>query len=223
VRAPSRYMGAVEFARQCKFFLVYLYAANVLDSKRMLRWVLLLVLSMVLLQGSVTIFRFAFNYYDPFFGELFGRATSVKSMAVSDTEIMLGSEGWLAGLRNSFGTTMSPCVTSQLLLLGLPLAALACMRNPVFPRGIVRFAPFAVGLVGLGLTFSRSSVIAGLVALGSSYAYGTRARYLSRSTALALALSAVLAVGAVLPSLAGYFGRKPENVTIRLEQYTTAL
>jgi len=222
--APSRYMAAVEFVRQCKFFLVYLYAANTVDSKRTLRWVWLLVLSMVLLQGSVTIFRFAFKYYDPFFGSLFGRtADAVPSLAPTESEIMLASEGWLSGFRNSFGTTMSPAVTAQLLLLGLPFAALACMRNPIFPRGIARMAPFCIGLMGLVLTFSRSSAIAGVVALATSYAFGIRAGYLSRTVALVLAFFVVIGVGAVLPWLVDYFGRKPENVEFRLEQYETAL
>jgi hypothetical protein len=222
VRAPSRYLAAVELARQCKFVLIFLFAANTLDAKRTLRWVWLLVLSMVLLQGSATIFRFAFGFYDPFFGDLLGRP-DVSRWTPNTDWIMLEHEGWLSGFRNSFGTTMSPAVTSQLLLLGLPFAALACMRNPLFRRGLVRAAPLCIGLVGLGLTFSRSSVIGGIVALALSFAFGIRARYVPRQTALALTLCTVLGVAAMLPPLTLYFGRKLENVEVRLEQYTTAL
>jgi len=68
--APSRYLGAIELFRQAKFILVFLYAANAIDSDRALRRVWADVLVIVLLQGAVTIFRFAFDFYDPFFGVL---------------------------------------------------------------------------------------------------------------------------------------------------------
>lgn len=218
--APSRYLAAVEFVRQAKFVLIFLYAANNLGSKRMVRWLWLLVLFMVLFQGGVTIFRFTFGFYDSFFGDLFGRTLVVRG---ADADVSLSSEGWLSGLRNSFGTTMSGGVTSQLLILGLPFAALAAMRNPLFRRGLVRALPFCVGLVAFVLTFSRSSVLSGAVTLVLCYVCAVQRRYLSRPVALGLGLGTVLALVAALPLIVTLLTRRPENVEIRLEQYTTAL
>src|SRR5437867_3028974 len=65
--APSRYLGAIELSRQAKFLLVFLYAANGIESKRARHRVWVAVLLIVLLQGGVTIFRFTFQFYDPFF------------------------------------------------------------------------------------------------------------------------------------------------------------
>jgi O-antigen ligase len=220
VVAHSRYLAAVEFVRQAKFVLVFLYAANNLGSKRVVRWLWLLVLFMVLFQGGVTIFRFTFGFYDSFFGDLFGRTLVVRG---ANADLSLASEGWLSGFRNSFGTTMSGGVTSQLLILGLPFATFAAMRNPLFTRGLTRRMPFCAGLAGLLLTFSRSSVISGAIALALSYALAVRRRYLSRSVALAIGLGTVLGVFAMIPLITMLLTRRPENVTIRLEQYQTAL
>ena len=220
VMAPSRYLAAVEFVRQAKFVLVFLYAANNLGSKRMVRWLWLLILFMVLFQGAVTIFRFTFGFYGSFFGDLFGRTVVVRG---AGADVSLSSEGWLSGLRNSFGTTMSGGVTSQLLILGLPFAAFAAMRNPLFTRGLARGLPFCAGLGGLLLTFSRSSVISGAVALALTYALAVRRRYLSRPVALGIGLGTVLGLAAMIPLITMLLTRRPENVMIRLEQYRTAV
>jgi len=220
VSAPSRYMAAVEWVRQAKFVLIFLYAANNLGSKRMVRWLWLLILFMVLFQGGVTVFRFVFGYYDSFFGDLFGRTLVVRG---ANADLSLSSEGWLSGVRNSFGTTMSGGVTSQLLILGLPFAALACMRIPLFTRGFARAIPFGVGLMAFMLTFSRSSVIAGVATLGLCYVFAVRRRYLSRPVALGIGLGTVLVLAATIPLVTTLLTRRPENVEIRLEQYKTAL
>ena len=219
VHAPSRYMALVELARQAKFVLIFFYAANNLGSKRMVRWVWLLVLFMVLFQGGVTIFRFVFNFYDSFFGDLFGRTILVRG---EHADLTLASEGWLGGLRNSFGTTMSAAVTSQLLLLGLPCAVFAALRNPLFPRGIVRAIPFCVGLTALFLTLSRSSVLSGAVTLALCYVVAVRRGYLPRQVALVVGLATILAAAAATPFVPAFLTRHPENVDIRLEQYRTA-
>jgi O-antigen ligase len=218
--APSRYLAAVEFMRQAKFVLIFLYAANNLGSKRMVRRLWLLVLFMVLFQGGVTIFRFTFGFYDSFFGDLFGRTLVVRG---ANADVSLSSEGWLSGLRNSFGTTMSGGVTSQLLILGLPFAALAAMRNPLFRHGLVRALPFCVGLGAFVLTFSRSSALSGAVTLALCYVCAVQRRYLSRPVALGIGLGTMLALVATMPLIVTLLTRRPENVEIRLEQYTTAL
>ena len=218
LRAPSRYMALVEFARQAKFVLIFFYAANNLGSKRMVRWVWLLVLFMVFFQGGVTIFRFVFNFYDSFFGDLFGRSILVRG---EHADLTLASEGWLGGLRNSFGTTMSGAVTSQLLLLGLPCAVFAALRNPLFPRGIARVIPFCVGLTALLLTLSRSSVLSGAVTLALCYVVAMRRGYLPRRVALFVGLATIVAAAAATPFVPAFLTRHPENVEVRFEQYRT--
>jgi hypothetical protein len=218
--APSRYLAALELLRQCKFFLVALYAANAVESKGTLKRMWLILLLVVLVQGGTTIFRFTFDYYGSFFGDLFGRTE------VPDAEKVLidpYGEGGLGGLRNSFGTTMSGGTTSQLLLLVLPLAAFACTRNPVFRRRFACALVFAAGGLGLVLTFSRSSMIGCLAALTLGVWFAVRRSYISRTLAplLCLGLLALLASGA--PMVGDYFTRQSANVTVRFEQYETAM
>jgi O-antigen ligase len=118
---------------------------------------------------------------------------------------------------------MSGGVTSQLLILGLPFAALAAMRNPLFRHGLVRALPFCVGLGAFVLTFSRSSALSGAVTLALCYVCAVQRRYLSRPVALGIGLGTMLALVATMPLIVTLLTRRPENVEIRLEQYTTAL
>ena len=224
--APSRYLGAIELFRQAKFILVFLYVANAIDSDRALRRVWAAVLVIVLLQGAVTIFRFAFDFYDPFFGELFGRTeiAELPESRVTEDNYLLDprAEGGLGGWRNSFGTSRSGATTSQLLLLGLPLAALACTRNAVFRRRLGCVLVLAVGLVGFVLTFSRSSWMGGVVAGLVGYWLAVRRGYLSARTAIMLGLVLTVTVVGIVPNYMAYVTRRLVNVEVRLEQYQTA-
>ena len=134
-RGPIALSGRPRLLRQCEFFLVALYAANAVESKGTLKRMWLILLLVVLVQESTTIFRFTFDYYS-FFGDLFGPHGSAGCGRKSSS--IHARAGWAGFAPNSFrdhhhvgGTT------GQLLLLVLPLAAFACTRNPVFRR---RFA-----------------------------------------------------------------------------------
>jgi O-Antigen ligase len=221
--APSRYLAALELLRQCKFFLVALYAANAVESKRTLKRMWLILLLVVLVQGGTTIFRFTFDYYGSFFGDLFGRTEVPEGREEEVLLIDPYGESGLGGLRNSFGTIMSAGATSQLLLLVLPLAAFACMPNAVFRRRFACALIFAAGGLGFVLTFSRSSMIGCVAALALGAWFTVRRGYISRTLAplLCLGLLALLATGA--PMVGHYFTRKSVNVTVRFEQYETAM
>ena len=223
-RAPSRYLAAVELLRQCKFFVVALYAANAVESKQTLKRMWLILLLVVLVQGGTTIFRFTFDYYGSFFGDLFGR-TLVPEGREHQAELLIDpyGESGLGGLRNSFGTTMSAGTTSQLLLLVLPLAAFACTRNPVFRRRFACTLIFAVGGLGFVLTFSRSSMIGCLAALTLGAWFAVRRRYISRTLAPLLCLGLLALLASSAPMVGDYFTRKSLNVTVRFEQYETAM
>jgi len=217
--APSRYLGVIELVRQSKFVLVYLYAANNLDSDRKLRRMWLMLSLMILLQGATTTYRFAFQFYEPFFGDLFGRSSPLDMR-----HFILDPTGttWLRGLHNSFGTTMSGAVTAQNLLLALPLAFLGFTRNPLINRRLACFLVFLVGMAGLLLTASRASAVGGFVALFFCYWVGIRRGYISPRPALLLGAASVLVFAVVGPLGYEYFSRKTGNVEIRLEQYATA-
>ena len=65
VGSASPYLGFVEMSRQIKFFIVYLFAVNCLDSKSALR--VLVVVGMIILvtQAGMTVARFETGYMLP--------------------------------------------------------------------------------------------------------------------------------------------------------------
>ena len=71
VGARSPYLGLVEMSRQLKFFLVFLFAVNCLDSKSVVRVLAIVCVITLVAQAGVTILRVKTGYYAPIaFGDL---------------------------------------------------------------------------------------------------------------------------------------------------------
>ena len=70
VGARSPYLGLVEMSRQLKFFIVFLFALNCLDSKGVVRLLAIVCVVTLTVQAGVTVLRVKTGYYTPFvFGD----------------------------------------------------------------------------------------------------------------------------------------------------------
>jgi O-antigen ligase len=215
LKAPYIYLSIVELLRQCKFFLIYLYTVNNVDSKREVKAIFICLLIALILQGTVTLVRYKLQYFEPIFGETFGRSfmsSAVQRLVVNPS----------AGeLKASFGT-FPGAITSQFFILLLPIALMACHKNPTFSRQWVFFPLFVMGTLGLYVTYSRTSFIAFIVEVILYFYFSLRRGYHSKMTGLLLFVFVSLATIIILPKLSDYIDRKNMNVAIRFEQYKIA-
>lgn len=210
--APVAYLSAVEWVQQCKFFLIYLYCANNIDSKRVLKGICLVLVATLLVQGTVSIVRYRVQHFEAFFGDTFGRDP------VGDFEQLFWDPA-VGGVRRSLGTVSSP----EMFLLLVPLALMLSCRNPAFSSRWPFFLAFTVGTTGLYLTGSRSALLGFIVILVLFYYIGLRRGYLSREIGSALLVMALISGIVVAPKLYSFMATRGEAVDVRFEQYRTAL
>lgn len=228
LKAPIPYLSWVEWTRELKFFVVFLWAANCVDSKRWLKLIAVVLACVLLTQAGMTIAR---TWLDLRFlgGEAFGRAGVDLAKEAQAGHLVVThsrSEGANLGVRvksRSFGTVPSPAGTAKHLVLLLPLIVLLAIRKlPLWARGaLVLLVTVAAG--ALFLTFSRAGMVglASVVALTVWFSY--RQRFLRRRV-IGTGVLIVAGIGVLAsPILYSYWTARRDNVTIRFAQYERAL
>jgi hypothetical protein len=65
IGARSSYLGLVEISRQFKFFIVFLFAVNCLDSKSVVRVLAIVCMITLVVQAGTTVLRVETGYYTP--------------------------------------------------------------------------------------------------------------------------------------------------------------
>ena len=217
--APNRYLGAVQLAREIKFFVVFLYAVNYIDSKRMVRVITGALLAVLVLQTGLTLARYQFQF-GFLGGGMLGRADDV-----SDATLLTINEvdGRISGGRRAFGTIPSPAGTAEHLLLLLPVALFAGFSASKSSRRIAFFALAALGTAALVVTFSRAALSGFIVGLVLAAVLAQRRQIIPRRmVAMAIVLVSVAAV-AISPLVYKYYSTRTSQVPIRFVQYRTAL
>jgi hypothetical protein len=214
--ARSSYLGVVEISRQLKFLLVFLFAANCLDSKGVFRVLAIVSVATIVIQGGMTVFRVKTGYYTPLvFGDYPQDIDEIKHYLMVDR---YDPDSIVRG----FGTLGSPGGTVRLSMLMIPFALFLCVPNPVFKRRFVIVVLTAFSLAGLALTFDRVYFITTAVQLILVFSIMLRDRMVKRDEAIAVVLVGLVAVAAISPKLYEQFTVRQDSRTVRLLQYEAA-
>jgi O-antigen ligase len=216
LKANDSYLSVLELVRQCKFLLIYLYAANNLGSKRSLKVIFLVLLATLVLQGTITVVRYQLQYYEPILGEALGRTDTLAG----ETEQLIIDPS-VGEMKLSFGT-LNPVTMGKYFLLILPLSLLLCAKNPIFAIRWIFIPITLIGLAGLFLTYSRTNFIAFGAELVLCFYFAVRRGYFSQKMALLWLFVAAFGGLALTPTVYKFMDRKFENVEIRFAQYDTA-
>ena len=211
--APSAYLGLVEIWRQLKFFLVFLYVINNVNSKATLRQVALIGVAILTIQGAVTAVRYETGWMQQL---NFGDARQDED----DVLLYLSVDRDAAGEQvRSFGTLGSPGSTLRLSMLVIPFALLLSMRNPVFSYRLLFLGLTAFGMGALLLTFTRAYYLTTAVQVAAAFLIGVRHRYLSRIEVLLLVVLGLGGLAAIAPKLYEQLTVRQDSVTVRMQQY----
>ena len=214
VAAPWPYLGLVEIWRQLKFFLVFLYIANNVNSKAQLRLIAIMAVAILAIQGAVTLFRYETGWMQHL---AFGDARQDEDWMIQYLSVDRNDIG--EQLR-AFGTLGSPGSTLRLCLLVIPFTLLLSMRNPMFPNYRLLFLGVAAFSMGsLLLTFTRAYYLTTPIQVAAAVLVGIRHRYLSRMEVLLLSVLGLIAVGAAAPKVYEQMSVRQDSVTVRLQQY----
>jgi hypothetical protein len=216
VGAPSPYLGYVELSRQLRFFVMFLYAVNCLDSKTDLRTFAILAVVILATQAGVTVLRFATGWMTPLtLGNTYMELTQIEHyLAIDRTD-----EG--SAVR-AMGTLASPGSTVRLCMMVIPFALFLCARNAMFRIRLPFLALTLFGLGGLVLTFTRVYYITTAVQIILAFIFMLRDRMFRRAEVLAVVLLGAGTVAAVSPELYSQFAVREDSVSVRLLQYEAA-
>jgi O-antigen ligase len=221
LKAPHFYLGIIEVIRQCKYFLIFLYAANNIESKKAVKLIFVILASSLVLQGAVTLARYEFRYFEPL-ESLIGVETRIDSKYREDA-LSIDTE-WETGFgfteaRRAFGTFPTPAATSKYCLLVFPIALMLCLANPLFAHRWVFGLIVILGLLTFYFSFSRTSMVACIAQIGLFYWYSLRRDYISKHIAIYLLCVIALAAVFVSPTLYGFMNSRYDAVLVRLRQY----
>jgi O-Antigen ligase len=216
VGAESPYLGFVELSRQIKFFIVYLFAVNCLDSKSAVRVLAVVGVIILVTQAGMTVARFETGYMTPLtFGETNQDLAQIEQYLAVDRS----DEG--SAIRG-YGTLGSPGATLHLCLLVIPFALFLSVPNAMFGMRLVFAALTAFGLLGLMLTFTRVYYITVAVQIVLAFLIMIRDRMLRREEVAMIVLLGLAAVAAASPKLYEQFTVRTDSVSTRFLQYEAA-
>jgi O-antigen ligase len=216
--SPHPYLGAVEWTRQFKFFVVFLWIVNNIDRRVLLRVAVAGAIVVLTFQAALTITRFSLGFTF-LTGNAFGRQDAVDS--TDHLRIDEGEGG--APRRRAFGTVSSPRGTAGHLLLLLPWAVLGAALVPDRRARTALLAVFGLGVVALLLTYSRAGLVGFLVGCLVGLAVLFRWGVVSRRGLGAIVLAGVLAGLVAAPVAHRFLAARPGNVKVRTAQYHAAL
>jgi O-antigen ligase len=203
----------VEIFRQTKFFIVYLFAVNCLDSKSAVRVLAIVGVMILVTQAGMTAARFETGYMSPLsFGNTHQDLSEITKYLTVDR---LADESAV----RAFGTLGSPGSTVRLCMMVLPFALFFCVRNPMFRMQFVFAALTAFGILGLVLTFTRVYYITTAVQILLAFFIMVRDRMLKRQEIVLIVLLGVAALAAVSPKLYEQFTVREDSASVRILQY----
>jgi hypothetical protein len=216
VGARYPYLGFVEMSRQLKFFIVFLFAVNCLDSKSVVRVLAVTCVVTLVAQAAMTVLRVKTGYYTPIvFGDFPADVDQIKHYLMVDR---YDSDSIVRG----YGTLGSPGGTVRLCMLMFPFALFLCVPNTMFKRRLVFVALTVFSLVGLVFTFDRVYFFTTAFQLVIVFIILLRDHMVKRDEAIAIVLICLITVAAVSPKLYYQFTVRQDSWTVRFLQYEAA-
>jgi O-antigen ligase len=221
IKAPHFYLSAIEIVRQCKFFIIYLYAASNIGSKKTVKFIFIMLAIALVLQGAVTLGRYQFKYFEPL-ESLLGVENRMDPQKRDDALAIdtQGETGFgFTEARRSFGTLPSPAATTKFCLMAFPIVLMLSLANPLMMHRwiFLLIVPFA--LFAFYFSFSRTSMVACLAQIALFYWYGMRRGYMTKHIAIYLLGGVLLAGVFSFPKLYDFMTSRYDAVEVRLRQY----
>ncbi|MCH2111242.1 MAG: O-antigen ligase family protein, partial [Planctomycetes bacterium] len=156
---PSRSLALwIEWHR---FMLIFVYLARYVQSRRMVRWIVLGILAQIWIESGIALAQY---FAGGKLGLTFLGETRVKEMIIPGGALI--RSGALMGHPNAFALWL-------VLVSPLPLA-LALKPDQPFGRKLALWATYALGTIVLIMTFSRAGWACGVLGLFMTYHYARR-------------------------------------------------
>ena len=211
--APSPYFAFLELIKQWKYFVIYVFAADVLDARRLRTVVLAILIPTLVLQGGLTLARYRFQYFEPFFGETLGRISEAVSGEATRSVTGESEDSHKRG----FGTFYHANPTAMHLELLLPFAlALAINSRKRLWRWLYG-SVFVLGAAALYVTFCRAGMAAFLGSTLACILVASLRGGIPRRVLVPLGSLILLAALCLVPAIAAYMRTRPTDTIYHMQ------
>ena len=158
------FLSIAELIRQMKFFVIFLFAANFMRSRRPLRLFMYVGLLCLFVQSTVTTVAFYYAYKGHPMSFLLGEASSIGSVSAYNLHAVI-EESDMSGTRAG-GTFGNPVQTAIYLEFFIPLAFVMFWMEKQYWLRLLAGALFVFGCVAFWATLSRAALVGLVVAMG---------------------------------------------------------
>lgn len=215
LKADVLYFSLVELSFQVKLLLLFIYAANVVDSRRVLGVVVTILVACTAVQALVTLPAFALQVKGHPLSLLVEAGAGSYAEEFRNRTFIAEDAAAFEGMR-ALGTFGNPVHTALYLELTLPVAfAFLWLGRRRWERWVCA-GIFGLGSLALAVTFSRAGVSGFLFGLAVSAVLLYRRGDIPRTRAVVLGYAAALALTVGSPWIYDFATSRPEMVSKRI-------
>lgn len=209
INAPMLSYGFFDLIRMFKFYLLYLYIANNVRNGSSARTLINFLFIGLIFQGLICLYQFITQDISHIFGNLFGAQDLYSEEAVSRfAEYFAVSPG--SDIRRASGTVGSHNGQAQYFELLLPIALLLWFTATKFRHIALNFSSFALGLLGLIVTFSRGGGVGLSAGILSALLLAKILRVISNRKFMLAIMLALCASVVLAPKFYHFLASRPE-------------
>lgn len=214
IKAPVLSYGIYDLIRTFKFYLIYLYFANNVRSKREVKILINFFLIGVILQGLLCLYQYVSQDISYIFGNIFGQQDLYTPEAFekyrSFFAITPGAE-----IKRASGTVGPINAQAQYFEFFLPIAFLLWFTSVKFRNKAFNLLALVLGLVGLIVTFSRGGMVGLIVGMLAVLLLSWRHKLISNRKFLATLVIGLFIGITLIPMLSQFIMTRPEAFTAR--------
>jgi len=216
IKATEFSSGIFELVRMTKFYFLYLYVANNIQSKETVKTLMKFLFIGLIFQGLLCLSQYLIQDISYTFTNLVGKKEFYSAAQIKIIEpIFRTGEDINIGIRAS-GTVGPMNAQAQYFEFLLPVAFLLGLTATTFWSSTFSLVTFTFGLLGLIVTFSRGGVAGITIGLGIVLILSKWFKIISNRKFLTF-LFIILGIFIILaPMFYSYFMARPEAASARL-------
>jgi O-antigen ligase len=212
LKAPYLYLSAAEFVQEVKYFLLFVYVANAVDSRELVKGLIGVLMFCLFVEGVVAFVGFRSQ-------EISNVLSFLSSPTVEQsTETPMGAivyEENESG-RRATGTFANYTVTALYLHFLLPLVFSKFLMNLGNKKQWLYLSLFSLGIGTLWVTYSRTGLIAAAFGLVVCFYLCHRRGFITSRLLFIMAYATMLTLLIISPTLKNYLTSRPSTLPDRL-------
>jgi len=214
--------GFFDLLRTLKFYLLYLYIANNIDSMSTLKTLVKFLLIGVIIQGMICLYQYISQDISSVFGSLFGQQDLYSEESIEKYKEFFAVAPGIEQKRAS-GTVGPINAQAQYFEFLIPIAFLLSLVTLKFKHKILSCLALGFGALGLIVTFSRGAFVGIIIGLAVVFLLAKRMHMISKQKYMTVMISVILIAIILAPLVYSFIAARQEATLARFHLYKVGL